>query len=463
FQDQFELQPLRSPVLTYYVLGALLACVVPIASAMKIATAAMLSLLPIGLAVYCRGLKKDPSMGVAAACVAWGTLAHWGFISFLGAVGLTLMGLGITLMTVERPTRGRIVALGLVTLAVFLTHPSRLPPYLIAVGLTTAAMFPVHRCLRPVAIAVAPAVVLFAAWWLARPATETGAVTLQFDPGRASLMGQWLLHSFRGPAEAPVLDEVVGLVLGVGVYSGLVRLFHARRRRLPRLSRRALHASAAALAVSLTFLGLYFVLPLRIAAWSLVYPREITVAALCALAALPGLPRSPWLRAPALCALLVAVMAPTRLVTEKHAAFDRWTRGFDDLVAEMPLAPKLGYLLLDRTGPEGDTLPLLHFPAWVQAERGGWLSYHFASNEAAPIRFRRTPPMDVPPATPEGFEWHPEMFDLSTRGKYFDWILVRAPSSPAARLAEDPSLELVDRRGWWWLYHRAPTPAISAP
>jgi hypothetical protein len=463
FQDQFELQPFRSPVLVFYVLGALLAYLVPIAMAMKIATLLLLSLLPIGLAVYCRGMKKNPTMGVAAAALAWGTLTHWGFISFLAAIGLTMMGVGLTLMVVERPSRSRVIGLGVVSVLVFFTHVSRIPPYLLAVAIATGIMFPVTRRARPVAIAVAPAGLLFALWWLVRPPSESAAIPLHFDASHAARIGDALFHSFRGPEEASILADMVCIILGVAVYSVVVRVIGARRRPSRPPSRRAAHATAAALAIAVMFATLYFVMPLDIGVWSAVYPREMTAAALCALAALPALPRNPWFRAPALCALLAAVTMPTRFVTGKYEAFERWTKDFDAVLAEIPMAPKLGYVLWDRSGPDGETIPLLHFPAWVQAERGGWLSFHFATWEAMPIRFRTTPPMDVPPPTPDGFERHPDMFDLTTRGKYFDWILIRSPSSPEARVAVDASLQLVDHEGWWWLYHRtAPRPVSGS-
>ena len=455
FQDQFELQPLRSPVLTYYVLSALLAVVMPISSAMKVATAILLALLPVGLAVYCRGLKKNPTIGVAAAGLAWGTFTDWGFISFLGALGLTLMGVGLTLMVVERPTRGRTIALAVVSLLLFFTHVSRVPTYFIAVAIATLAMAPLTRRIRPVVVALAPTFGLFIVWWLIRPQPQKGAIRLQLDPSRAAKMADWLLHGFRGLEETSILASMVCIVLGVAVYSVIVRVvLVARGRRSPPPSRRSVHAAAAAVLVALVFLGLYFVLPMDVGIWSLVYPREITAASLCALAALPGLPRSPWLRAPALAALLFGITMPTRFVTAKYAAFERATQDFRPIVADLPLAPKLGYILLDRSGSDGETIPLLHFPAWIQAERGGWLSFHFATWQSTPIRYRTTPGADVPPTTPDGFEMHPEMFDLTTRGKYFDWILVRAPYSPQQRVAVDPSLYLVDHRGSWWLYHR---------
>jgi hypothetical protein len=324
---------------------------------------------------------------------------------------------------------------------------------LVALAIVTLTMAPLSRTVRPVVIAVAPSCALFGAWWFARPRLLAGALALRFDPSRTSRITDWLFHGFHGSAELSLLATMVSIVGAVSVYSAITT-YLARKRCGRRSSRRERRARVAALAIVGMFLCLYFVLPLDVGVWALVYPREITAATFFALGALPGLPRSPSLRAPALAALLLGVTMATRFVAARYAAFDLLTKDFAAIVEELPPAPKLGYIMQDRSGAEGSTLPLLHLPAWVQAERGGWLSFHFATWQATPIRFRTTPPMDVPPSTPDGFETHPALFDVATRGKYFDWFLVRAPASPDARFAVDPKIHLVDDRGEWWLYHR---------
>jgi hypothetical protein len=193
--------------------------------------------------------------------------------------------------------------------------------------------------------------------------------------------------------------------------------------------------------------------------WWYVYPREITVAAVCALAALPSLPKSVWLRIPAAFALGFAVLLPARFIAEKYKQWDAETSDFQQILAQIPAAPKLAYLVLDRSGTDSIEQPYLHLPAWVQAERGGWLSFHFATWNASPLRFRVAPPKDVAPDTPLRFEWHPEWFDLRTRGKYFNWFLIRSRWPPDRQMAADPTIERVAHQGTWWLYRRTALPA----
>lgn len=459
FQDQFELQPLRVPVLTHYVLGALLALVLPIGWAVKLSTGALLALLPAGLAVYCRGLKKSPLFGIGAAGLVWGTMTQWGFINFVGALGLTLMGLGFTFMVIERPSRARAAALGVVSLLLFFTHVSRFPVYCAAVSIASASMLPLSparlKAARAAGLALAPSLFLFAVWWFLRPASLSVPFRLGLDFGRARKIGDYLMHGFEGTAERSILLWMGVIVLAVGAYSLVVAVVLARRRgRQLRPTRRAIHAFGASAAITLMFVFFYFTMPMKIGEWSWVFPREITAAVLASLVLLPSLPRDPWLRAPAVAALLVAVVLPMQFVKKEYAAFQRATRDFQAIVTELPRAPKLGYIVGDLSGSDALAKPFVHLPAWVQAERGGWLSFHFAAWNATPIRFRTTEPKDVPPETPDQFEWKPELFDVATRGKYFEWFLVRAARSPSERFAVDPTIHLEDHRGTWWLYKR---------
>src|SRR6202022_1367243 len=119
--------------------------------------------------------------------------------------------------------------------------------------------------------------------------------------------------------------------------------------------------------VALVFALLFFCMPMSIGFWWYVYPREITVAALCALAAMPSLPKNPWLSAPGLCALLFAITMPVRFIVKQYALFDTATLDFQHVIEGIPKAPKLAYMIWDHSGTESMQKPFLHLPAWVQA------------------------------------------------------------------------------------------------
>jgi hypothetical protein len=210
------------------------------------------------------------------------------------------------------------------------------------------------------------------------------------------------------------------------------------------------------LACAAVFLGLFLVLPMQMGAWWYVYPREATAAAMVALGAFPDLPRNPWLRVPLAAALALAGIAPARVVIDNYARFDPATRDFAAITEQIPRAPKLMYLIFDHGGSTRTTTPFIHLPAYVQAEKGGWLSFHFAVWGQTPINYRPRdePGAVVPPAVPLRWEWTPQLFDVHKHGEFFDWFLVRQGYSPDRLFAADPTIERVDHRGSFWLYRR---------
>jgi len=195
---------------------------------------------------------------------------------------------------------------------------------------------------------------------------------------------------------------------------------------------------------------------MQIGIWWYVYPREITAAAFIALGALPDLPRQREVHALFLAAVAVAVVPMSSLVSSHWRAFDEATRDFRAIVAHIPKAPKLLYLVFDHRGTQAIHTPFIHLPAYVQASRGGWLSFHFASWGASPVAYRSPdePGAVVPPPTPLRWEWTPQRFRVEHHGAFFDWFLVRRGSAPDPLFLRDPSIVRVAHEGTWWLYRR---------
>ncbi|WP_437951100.1 hypothetical protein WME98_09950 [Sorangium sp. So ce296] len=504
FREQFTLQPLAVPYMSMYALGALLMLVLPPVAAVKVAAAAMLALLPAGLAVLFHGLKRSPLLGVLGLVLVWCNLTHWGFLNHMGALGLFAMVVGLTLLLVDRPSRGRQAALALALVALFFTHVFRFP---FAIGAAVGAaivVFPATRRLRPIALPLAPALVLFAAWLAVRTDTLHAA---PFTPAlhweRLGEAPSLLFTSFTDPAEAAAARRAARLVLAtllVCLGGAAVQLAasmsapapapatpaaapaaptsapapapatpmpapavpdaapppatDARQRAFARL------AALVPIACAAVFLGLFLSLPLQIGLWWYVYPREIVAALFLALGAFPDLPRSPWLKAPAVLALAAAALSLGDVARDNYRRFDHSTRDFDAIIARIPPAPRLLYLVFDHGGSTRATTPFIHLPAWVQATRGGWLSFHFAVWDASPIAYRprAEPGAVVPPPTPLRWEWTPEKFDVRRHGAFFDWFLVRRRAGADHLFARDPSIVPVDHVGDWWLYRRAGAP-----
>jgi hypothetical protein len=222
--------------------------------------------------------------------------------------------------------------------------------------------------------------------------------------------------------------------------------------------RDAIGARVAVVCCALVFLGLYLAMPMQMGIWWYVYPREATAFAFLIFALAPDLPKLLALRAPLALVIAFAAFQSTRVAATNWAKFDRATGDFTSIEAEIPQAPKLLYLVFDHNGSTRTNTPFIHLPAYVQADKGGWLSFHFAVFNASPIAYRSPsePGAVVPPPIPvDRWEWRPQVFDVKKHGAFFDWFLVRSRTSPDHWFQADKSIEPVDHIGSWWLYRRA--------
>ncbi|RLB53935.1 MAG: hypothetical protein DRI90_20720 [Deltaproteobacteria bacterium] len=460
FGEQFVLQPFAVPYMSMYVIAAALMVVMPAVTAVKVAAAIMLALLPAGLAVMFWGMRKSPLLGVVGLGFVWCGLTGWGFLNFMGALGLFAMVVGLALRQLDRPSTVVGGLLSGLLILLFFTHPFRFPFALAAVVASAVVLYPATRRWRPVLVPLLPPVVLFAIWWWLRPpalAGEMGPLQLHLD--RMDQVGRLLYRSLRDPAEQ-VAATWAWDVLKVTAL-GLAALF-AVQGRLSGRRRRDWAWGAGVIVVTLgcagVFLVLYLVLPMQIGLWWYVYPREITSAAFVGLGLLPDLPRQGVLRVAIVAALCWMVVPLGSVVIDNYRKFDDVTRDFTAIADQVPQAPKLCYLIFDHSGSTAINTPFIHLPAYVQADRGGWLSFHFATWGASPIVYRSPgePGAVVPPKTPLRWEWTPHKFRVKKHGRFFDWFLVRHRRNPSRYFRADPTIELAAQQGTWWLYRRVP-------
>ena len=457
FREQFTVEPLKAPYWTMHGLGALLALVMSITAAAKVTSVVLLLCLPAGLAVMFHGMKKSPLLGLLGLPFVWNTLTHWGFLNFMAALGLFAAVVGYALLVVDAPSRGRQIGLGVLLVLVFATHIFRAPFAVAAVVGVGLVMYPATRTWRPLVAPVLPTIGALLLWLLVRDKElSEGMGPLHVHLERFAEVRGFLFGALTDPAELGRADTMYRLVGGAMLACLLGVLLDPQRRGVTGRPRWwAVGVTVLPICIGMVFLGLYLTLPMQIGIWWYVYPREVLAALFVLVGVCPDLPRAPLLRLPVLGAVAYASVAQEALVARDWGAYDASTRDFEQIVGGLPQAPKLGYLIWDRNDPRFKAPAFIHLPAWVQAEKGGWLSFHFVSWNAWPIRYRAAGP-EVPPMTPLRFEWTPERFDLATRGKFFDWFLVRRGGGPDPRFVREPQLELVNHVGTWWLYHRKP-------
>ncbi|MGB5697370.1 MAG: hypothetical protein WBM46_17060 [Polyangiales bacterium] len=467
FREQFVFQIMSAPYVSLYALSALFMVVLPPVVATKLAAALMLALLPAGLMVLCWGLRKSAFLGLWGLVPAWGVLAHWGFVDFLGALGLFAMALGLALRIVDRPA-GRLQAVLIAVLtALFFTQVQLVPLTIAMIVLVGLAMQRRVDSVKGLIIPVAVVSGLFLAWWSTGTELLLPKVQWVWPPAwhRLSDGGEYTFDIFTG-------DEDTEMFRRIGVLFCLtaVALFAVAILRL-RSWPRGGWALPAHVVVSLAIvvsLCLYLTLPMEIEASWYVFPRELTAALFLLPALLPNLPRKTWVHLGFVIWTAIAVAPLGELVTDANREFSISTVHFREIIRELPKAPKLLYLVYDHQGSRARNSPYVHLPAYVQAERGGWLSFSFAQLGTFPLRYRdpSDPAAVVPPKTPLRWEWSPEQFELDRHGAFFDWFLVRRVSSPDSLFVSDPSIQRVAHFEDWWLYHReggSTGPSLETP
>jgi hypothetical protein len=459
FHEQFSLHLLEVPYVSMYVIGALFALVLPMHVAVKAAAFVMLALLPTGLAVMFHGLRKTPLWGVLGLAAVWTNLTHWGFLNFMGALGLYAMAVGFALLAVDRPSRGHTVGLGLSLLAVFFTHIYRFPFALLSVAGVGLLFYPATRRIRPILLALLPSLLVFGVWRAIRPESiaEQG-MQLAFDANRWREVREHVVAGFAGAAgieEQRVFDDFLGAALVVLLCTLFWRVFlRDKRSRHQRPLSFGFGQLMLPLCLCAGYALAYFVMPMRIGIWWYVYPREATSALLVLLALMPDMPRLWYLRAATVLFMSFFVGKIGFFVAEQYFAFEQATADFRAVAADVSQNPRLMYLVFDHAGSSRRVTPFIHLPAWIQAEKGGALSFHFSGWNQSPIRYRVDSPA-VPPPVPDRWEWTPQRFRLEQHGAFFDTFLVRSTADPGHLFRGDPAIRQVSHESSWWLYQRS--------
>lgn len=463
FHEQFAFQLFAVPYVTFYALAAILMFLLPPLVATKLAAALMLTLLPAGLMVLCWGLRKSPLLGLWGLVPVWGAVTHWGFINYVAALGLFAMALGLSLRLAERSSpklQGMLLA---VLVLLFFTDVFRFPSTMVILLLLIVVMHRRVDNVRGVAIPVAVAAALFIAWWVTRAEPLAAALGWFRLPDWSRLLdaGRYAFDIFVGADDTEMFRRV-GLLFGLTA----VVLFVVAALRLRSWPKGGWVVPAHAVVgiAIVVFMALYLTLPMERGVWWYVFPREITAAVFLVPALLPNLPRKTWAHLGFVIWTAVAIAPLAEYVADAHREFGTTTTHFREIIRELPKAPKLLYLVYDHEGSRAQSSPYVHLPAYAQAERGGWLSYHLAQFEASPLRYRdeSDPEAEIAPKTPVRWEWSPQLFQLDQHGAFFDWFLVRRARSPDALFASDPTISRVAHFDNWWLYHRPRAPAGPA-
>ena len=391
-----------------------------------------------GIALLLRARHQPGWLAVLALPFVFNRAFFWGFLNFNLGVGLALMAIGL-LAREPRSTRADLLAAACALFSVF-THVYGVVLLLVFAG--AWALWEPRKVL---------------ARWRALVPALAGAVCWAVLVRAAPPMEH--LQPSASPAFMERLVGLPGAILGgyadhsewmVLLLATAVTLALAGPPlRLPAV--RGLPVLDKLLWLALgTNLVLYFVLPESTQSAGFVHFRHAVLAA----GLFPALARADLapLRWRQTGPLLVGLCS--LLISAGHLfAFDQEARSFDAALTQVPMGSRVVYLPLEPNGEWFQSAPYLHFGAFVQAERGGFVAQSFPQLFwNIPVKTREGA---VPPLMP-GLEFDPGRFDDASFSGFFEYALVRMPGDEAL----DPSPRFPFRRIWsrppWQLYLRQP-------
>lgn len=132
-------------------------------------------------------------------------------------------------------------------------------------------------------------------------------------------------------------------------------------------------------------------------------------------------------------------------------AFNIEAGDFDRAIANLSGGLRLRPVIASTTTKTFPVVPVyLHFPAYYQAAKGGYLGYSFARYSTVLMRYR--PGVDV--GMEEDAEWNPQLFDAPSEVPRYDRIIVRADLDVGLFLfrATPGRVDLTTHVGSWWIY-----------
>ena len=454
FRDQFELFPFQVPYLTSYLLGAALALVFPITWAVKLSSIVMLLFLPAGLGTLRWGMGRNPIGGGLALVLVWSQLTHWGFLNYVGALGVYAACLGVALHTLGHPSLGSQITLFSLLTLLFFTHIYRLPFALLGIAGACLVMYPGGGRPRSILLPWLGGCGLLGLWLLLRGPTLAPEIRLELAWERLTEIRTHFYDSFVGAAardEERAIAWSLAILGGLGGAAAIISW-------LPGKSRAGSQQRWLRWSVLLVFilcaghLLAYLLLPMRLGEWWMVYPREAIAAGFIALALVPDLPPGRWSTL-----LYSSVIAISTLPMGSHVAtqwrrFHKINADFRHILEEVPPRSRILYLIYDHRGAQKRHSAFVHMPAWIQAEKGGSLSFHFAGWKLFPVQYRAEG--EHPPPVHRDWEWRPQDFRAHVHAPYFDTFLVRHQLDPLPMLRSIPNLRLVKHEGTWWLFTR---------
>jgi hypothetical protein len=421
-----------TPYLFGYVLVRAAAGVLPVDAAFRLVLYLATIALPLAIRFLLRRTGADGWLSLLGFPLAFGFTFYWGFVNYVIAIPVAVVYLAAAYDLSTRPELRRGAVLVALAMLLLVSHALI---FLFCAGATILLALFVRPYSRAAVVAV-PAIVPIPAllWWVARMRGSDSLVAhpIGWNPGLYRLLHlpSMLLSDERDNA-AVILLAVAALAIAV------------TRPRVARDPRRWIFFVLAA--------AIYFAGPQSAFGTAFVFQRFAVFTAIGALFVID----TPMTARTTRALLIVAAMAWAGLLTVRFHDFDREAAEFDRVVEAIPPNVRLAFYIAH---PRAEAVPgavFLHFPAYYQEEKGGLLSWSFASFFPQLIRYR-------PGAAPRlggSVLFDPAHIDWQGLSA-FDYVLIRGRRDPTLSLAH--ALDPIAHTRTWWLY-RTPRGRMLPP
>jgi hypothetical protein len=438
-----------SQYLLYHLVGALLALAVRDAVlANQILLAVVAVAWCVSLRALLRALGRDERLAIFGAMPLYGRPLMVGFLPYLASVPIALFALATFARARAKPTPGRAVALGALSVALFFTHVSTYVLF-VATAIAWSALEPRRALLRSLVrlVPLAPSAALAALWWRTRalgggrpPVIASMGVVRSLEA-----IPVWTFDIWRSHA-----DEACACAwwLGFGVV-----LFVGLRARTPR------RAALVVLAPLACALLAYFATPFEVGmAWFLnvrLAPLVLVFAAL----ALPLRPTRASRAALALVAVATLALEIDTLAEGRRLARER-LGDFDALLARIEPGSRVVTLNFEATSRRAVFWPYTFAGSYARARGASVAEWSFTGLPHWSLRYRAG---EAPPKRRPFWVFAPCAYRYEEDGAYYDYVLVQGDRDPFGAGEPGPPFVRVATSGAFTLWGKAQGPPAHEP
>ncbi len=151
--------------------------------------------------------------------------------------------------------------------------------------------------------------------------------------------------------------------------------------------------------------------------------------------------------------LAIAALSATAVTAQRQLAFARNSAGFETVLAAAEPNRRALSLIYERSEPNASVPEYLHYPAWYQAEKGGFVDFNFAYFFSLIVRYRR----DRMPTLTTNYGYMSPQTEIAADLPLFDYLFIRGtPEEVDQMLKNNPQCQFKLRAedGFWRLLEK---------